>query len=443
MRVKIEKMGINGEGIGYLNKKPIFVDGAIVGEEVDVKITQKFPKYAKAEVIRIIKKSKYRKDKECRFANKCGACSFMHVDYEKQLEYKQEVLNQTLYKYAGIRQEQIDKIVSNDDVFGYRNSFKIPLAMHKGQLVSGFYMPNTNYFVEADKCKIHEEGLENIKKQLLKIFNAYHLTAFDNKTKKGLRTLVVRGFDGQYQCTIVSGKDPLPEKCIEECMNIKGMVSLWQSYHTSKKSVETFGKVMIHLGGTRFLPFTFGGLKLTLSPKSFFQLNTKQAEKLYRIAASMVKDNNEFVVEAYSGIGAISLFVKDKAKEILGIEYISDAVSNANQNAKRNHANHVRFVCGDAAEKLVQCSKKRKINTLIVDPPRSGLDENMLECILRSKIDNIVYISCNPATLGKNLSVLMNKYKVEKIVPVDMFSNTALVETVVMLSHKKAKGISR
>lgn len=256
------------------------------------------------------------------------------------------------------------------------------------------------------------------------------------RQKKGLRTLVVRGFDGNYQCTIVSGNDELPKACVEECMNVDGISSLWQSIHPSKKSVETFGKVMVHLGGTRLLPFTFNNLKLTLSPKSFFQLNTRQADKLYKIAASMVSDNNDFIVEAYSGIGAISLYVKDKAKEIVGIEYISDAVSNANQNAKRNHASNVKFVCGDAAEKLVQYSKKRVINTLIVDPPRSGLDDNMMECIMKSKIKNIVYISCNPATLGKNLALLMKKYNVEKIVPVDMFSNTALVETVVKLTLK-------
>ena len=186
------------------------------------------------------------------------------------------------------------------------------------------------------------------------------------------------------------------------------------------------------------MPLHLDGLDLEISPRSFFQLNTKQAIQLYRTIASMISGNYEFIVEAYSGIGAISLYLKDKAKEIIGIESIKDAVVNANRNAKKNGCAHVSFVCDDAANKLVYLSKKRTIDVLVVDPPRSGLDDAMLECILRSKIKEIVYVSCNAATLGKNLAVLQSCYHVEKVVPIDMFPHTPHVETVVLLSHKKA-----
>ena len=190
---------------------------------------------------------------------------------------------------------------------------------------------------------------------------------------------------------------------------------------------------MIHLGGDRRLELKLDSLRLQLSPRSFFQLNTEQAKQLYRCVASLIPQHNDLIVEAYSGIGAISLYVKDKAKQIIGIESIKDAVVNANENAKRNNAGHVSFLCADAADKCTYLSKKQQIDTLIVDPPRSGLDDAMLECILRSKIKHVIYISCNPATLGKNLACLKERYEIKTILPFDMFPQTPHVESVVLL----------
>ncbi len=233
--------------------------------------------------------------------------------------------------------------------------------------------------------------------------------------------------------TLVTGEDKLPESMIEELMALPGMVSLWQSIHTIKKTPDIFGKKMILLGGESRLPFVFDGLKLQVSPRSFFQLNTEQAKKLYHTIREMVKGPKDLIVEAYSGIGAISLYLKDQAKEIIGIESIKDAVVNATQNAKMNQADNVRFICADAGEKLTYIAKKRKLDMVIVDPPRTGLDDVMLECLIRSKVKEIIYVSCNPATLGKNLDVLCNYYKVERIVPIDMFPNTQHVECIVKL----------
>lgn len=441
MRVKIERMGINGEGIAFVNRQPIFIEGALPQEVVDIEITENNSRYRRGKIINIVQKSKDRVRCSCRYHRQCGACSLMHVTYQKQLQYKNEVLKESLKKYADIDASCVEAMVANDHSIGYRNSFKLPVKMihgKGGKLSTGLYMQKTNYFVPVDHCLIHEEGLENIRKQLLQVLNRYHLNEYDYRKKRGIRTLIVRGFEGKYQCCIVSGEEELPKSCIEECLAIKGVVSLWQNINTVKRTVDLFGKKMIFLGGERQLSFHLNNLTLTLSPKSFFQLNTSQALKLYNIVATMVKDKNDFVVEAYSGIGAISLFIKDKAKEIVGIESVSDAVVNANANAKRNDAKNVSFVCGDAAEKLTKYSKKKTIDTLIVDPPRSGLDDAMIATIIKSKIRNIIYISCNPATLGKNLAVLQNYYQVERIVPVDMFSQTTHVECVVLLTkvHK-------
>ncbi|ANU68767.1 23S rRNA (uracil-5-)-methyltransferase RumA [Erysipelotrichaceae bacterium I46] len=437
MKVTIKKTGINGEGIGYIDRMPVFVPQALIGEEVEIRIVDKQKRYATAELLRVVKSSKNRIRPKCFIQNTCGACPLMIARYPAQLEYKQDLLKQSLIKYAQIDPRKVARVKASEDVFGYRNQFKLPCAMEEGRLVSGLFMPNSNYFIDVKKCSIHEDGLERVRMDIMHVLNTHGCVSYNPHDKKGIRNLVVRGFDNRYQCTIVTGNDELDERLVSDLMRIKGLTSLWQSIHTIKKTPEVFGNKMMHLAGETSLSMELDGLKLRISPRSFFQLNSKQAVQLYRTIASMVKENNELIVEAYSGIGAISLYLKDKAKEIIGIESIKDAVVNANQNAALNGCEHVSFLCDDAANKLTYLSKKRSIDVLVVDPPRSGLDDAMLECILRSKIKNIIYVSCNPATLGKNLAVLSSRYNVDRIQPIDIFPHTPHVETVVLLSQQK------
>lgn len=437
MKVTIKKTGINGEGIGYIDRMPVFVPQALIGEEVEIRIVDKQKRYATAELLRVVKSSKNRIRPKCFIQNTCGACPLMIARYPAQLEYKQDLLKQSLIKYAQIDPRKVARVKASEDVFGYRNQFKLPCAMEEGRLVSGLFMPNSNYFIDVKKCWIHEDGLERVRMDIMHVLNTHDCVSYNPHDKKGIRNLVVRGFDNRYQCTIVTGNEELDERLISDLMRIKGLTSLWQSIHTIKKTPEVFGNKMMHLAGETSLAMELDGLKLRISPRSFFQLNSKQAVQLYRTIASMVKENNELIVEAYSGIGAISLYLKDKAKEIIGIESIKDAVVNANQNAALNGCEHVSFLCDDAANKLTYLSKKRSIDVLVVDPPRSGLDDAMLECILRSKIKNVIYVSCNPATLGKNLAVLCSRYNVDRIQPIDIFPHTPHVETVVLLSQQK------
>lgn len=439
MKVTIKKTGINGEGIGYIDRMPVFVPQALIGEEVEIRIVDKQKRYATAELLRVVKSSKNRIRPKCFIQNTCGACPLMIARYPAQLEYKQDLLKQSLIKYAQIDPRKVARVKASEDVFGYRNQFKLPCAMEEGRLVSGLFMPNSNYFIDVKKCWIHEDGLERVRMDIMHVLNTHGCVSYNPHDKKGIRNLVVRGFDNRYQCTIVTGNDELDERLVSDLMRIKGLTSLWQSIHTIKKTPEVFGNKMMHLAGETSLSMELDDLKLRISPRSFFQLNSKQAVQLYRTIASMVKENNELIVEAYSGIGAISLYLKDKAKEIIGIESIKDAVVNANQNAALNGCEHVSFLCDDAANKLTYLSKKRSIDVLVVDPPRSGLDDAMLECILRSKIKNIIYVSCNPATLGKNLAVLSSRYNVDRIQPIDIFPHTPHVETVVLLSKLKTK----
>lgn len=437
MKVTIKKMGINGEGIGYIDRTPVFVPGALIDEEVDIRVVERQKRYAIGELNRVIHKNANRIQPKCRIQHVCGGCPLMIARYPSQLQYKRDLLKQSLIKYAQIDPRKIAKVLPSEDAFQYRNQCKMPCAENESkELASGLFMPKSNYFIEVKKCWIHEQGLERIRLDIMDVLNNHGMEHYDHHKKEGIRSLIVRGFEGRYQCTIVTGNTVLDETLIRDIMKINGVYSLWQSIHTVKKTAEVFGSKMIFLAGEKLLPLTLDGLQLEISPRSFFQLNSKQAVQLYRTIASLVTGHKKLIVEAYSGIGAISLYLKDKADEIIGIESIKDAVVNANRNAKYNHAENVSFLCDDAANKLTYISKKREIDMLVVDPPRTGLDEAMLTCILRSKIKEIIYVSCNPATLGKDLAVLQSRYRVESIQPLDMFPHTQHVETVVLLSHK-------
>lgn len=436
MKVEIKKVGINGEGIGYIDRLPIFIPNALIGEIVDIKIIEKYPRYAIGKVNYIVKKSSDRIQPKCRIQERCGGCALMHVRYPKQVAYKKEILKQSLLKYAQINPRLIKDVVRSEDIFGYRNQCKMPCASIEHELKNGMYMPGSNIFINVAQCYIHDKALEHMRQNILKVLRKYDIQAYSHKTKKGLRSLVLRGFDGKFQCTLVTGNDKLSDALIQELAQLKGMFSLWQSIHIAKKTPEVFGKEMHFLANERYLPLQLADIHLQISPRSFFQLNTKQAMKLYDAIAQAVGKGNEFIVEAYSGIGGISMYLKDCAKEIIGIESIKDAVVNANQNAQLNGCPHISFICADAADKLVYLSKKRTIDVLVVDPPRTGLDDVMLAYILQSKIKKVVYVSCNPATLGKNLAILQKRYEVKQVQPFDMFPHTPAVESLVVLERK-------
>ncbi len=436
MKTTIVKTGINGEGIGYINHIPVFVPGALMNETVEITIVEKAQRFMRGKLERVLTKSNARVNPACSLQAKCGGCSLMIARYEEQLKAKQALLRQSLIKYAHVNPRLIEKIRSSEDQLGYRNQCKLPCAMVDGRLVTGMYLPNSNYFQAVEHCPVHESGLETMRRKILDVLNQFALSSYDYHQKRGIRSLIIRGFDGAYQACLVTGLDEISGQCIDALMAIDGLESLWQSIHTVKKTADMFGTKMIHLGGNRHLYITLDDLKLQCSPRSFFQLNTKQARELYRTIASLVPTTNRLLVEAYSGIGAISLYVRDRADEIIGIESVKDAVVNANANAKNHHADHVSFLCADAADKLIYISKQRHIDTLIVDPPRSGLDEAMLYAICKSKIKHVIYVSCNPATLGKNLSVLTERYEVKRIIPFDMFPNTQHVESVVLIVRK-------
>ena len=419
-------MGINGEGIGYDHGVPVFIPGALMHETVDVKITQEKEKYKTAKLIRVIRKSKDRVEPECRYCDSCRACTLMHLKYERQLNYKKQTLKQALKKYADI--DMPVSIIKNDNIYHYRNKFKLPFGMEKGKIVTGMYESERGRFVPIEDCIIHEEVLEKVRKQILEIMNKYKLKAYNERTREGYRSLIMRTFNNKIALVFVVGDNTDLEPMLSDLTRIEEVSSIYYSVNTNKKYINALENDLVHVFGKN-------DLKLVFTPKSFFQLNTRQAEVLYDEAVSLIDENDEEVLEAYCGVGVMSLMAARKAKHVTGVEIVPDAIDNAKKNARYNKIDNVDFVVGDSGSVMEEISKEKQLDCLIVDPPRTGLDEKMINSILNSNAKKLIYVSCNPSTLAKNLNVLKEYYNIESIRAIDVFSNTEHVESIVYLAR--------
>ena len=426
-------MGINGEGIGYDHGVPVFIPGALMHETVDVKITQEKEKYKTAKLIRVIRKSKDRVEPECRYCDSCRACTLMHLKYERQLNYKKQTLKQALKKYADI--DMPVSIIKNDTIYHYRNKFKLPFGMEKGKIVTGMYESERGRFVPIEDCIIHEEVLEKVRKQILEIMNKYKLKAYNERTREGYRSLIMRTFNNKIALVFVVGDNTDLEPMLSDLTRIEEVSSIYYSVNTNKKYINALENDLVHVFGKNCLNARINDLKLVFTPKSFFQLNTRQAEVLYDEAVSLIDENDEEVLEAYCGVGVMSLMAARKAKHVTGVEIVPDAIDNAKKNSRYNKIDNVDFVVGDSGSVMEEISKEKQLDCLIVDPPRTGLDEKMINSILNSNAKKLIYVSCNPSTLAKNLNVLKEYYNIESIRAIDVFSNTEHVETIVYLAR--------
>ena len=433
MKIEIVKTGINGEGIGYYRRKPVFVVGALEGETVDLESIKDNGKYYTGKLKKITEKSDRRVRPFCKHQKYCGGCSLMITEYENQLKIKKENLRETLQKYAGYK-GKIEEIIPSEKILNYRNKINLPFSERDGVLFNAMYAPNSNHPVIIERCLIHDEKLEIVRLEVLRILNDNHLKLYDNKEKSGLRQLVIRGFE-KVQIVIVSGNDVFSQKLIDQIMQIEDVVSLYQCINTVRNPVNMMNDDLKLLAGENTISLKLGEYTMDMLPRAFFQLNRYQAEVIYKMVAQLIPEKIATIVEAYSGIGAISMYVHDKADKVYGIELESQAVENAIRNAERNGIGNVFFICGDAGKKMISLSKKQKIDILIVDPPRSGLDFAMIDIIRKSKPEQIIYVSCNPATLAKNIHDLSGSYHIRNVVPVDMFPQTVHVETVVLMSR--------
>lgn len=405
--VTIEKFDHQGRGIAHAFGKTIFVVNAIPEEQVKIKVTKVKNKIAEAYVIEVIQSSPLRVTPPCPYYEKCGGCDLMHVSYEEQLRYKENKVRELMTRYAGLKEDVLKPIMASETPFNYRN--KVTFQVKE---TIGFYQKKSYEIIPIDTCIISDEKIN----QVLSILKHHSLPNIDQiivrSSKYTEESMVVLDTNGPISTSFMSELQNIVTSIVEK----RGF-----QYHT------LYGKDFIHE--------KLGDYYYKISPSSFFQVNTDQALKLYRKVEEYVSlTGNETVLDLYCGTGSIGIFISAKAKEVLGIELNSEAVENANENKERNHVSNISFLAGDVSKLIDQVAIKPDV--VVVDPPRAGLDSHTIDILKKLSPKRMVYVSCDPMTLARDLKLLQEEYEVLEVTPVDMFSETQHVECVCALSKK-------
>ena len=447
--MEIEDMGADGQGIGKPDGFLMFVKDAVIGDRIEARITKLKKTYGYARLEKVLAPSSFRVEPVCRFHRQCGGCQLQALSYEKQLEFKERKIRNNLIRIGGFSEELMERImepiVGMEDALHYRNKAQVPIAMDKeGNPVAGFYAGRTHNIIANTDCALGPEENQVILETVLSYMRANKVSAYDEKTGKGLvrHVLIRKGFaSGEWMvCLVINGKRlPAKEKLTGALARIPGMTSV--SYCVNVKNTNVImGDEVRLLWGSRTICDSIGELTFSISPLSFYQVNPVQTQKLCELAVEYAGlRGSETVWDLYCGIGTISLFMAKKAGFVCGVEVVPQAIEDAKENARRNHIENVAFFAGKAEEVLPQKYEQEGIraDVIVVDPPRKGCDEKCLDTILKMQPEKIVYISCDSATLARDLKVLCGGgYELVRGRGVDMFGMTVHVETVCLLSRK-------
>lgn len=441
----VKRIGINGEGIAYYKRLAVFIPNAIVGEVVEVKITKVFEKYAYGEIVKFKKISENRVKPRCDYYEKCGGCSLQHMDYNEQLVQKRNMVIEAFEKYydGSIDGIPVYNTIGMKNPWNYRNKTQLP-ARHDGEkVVVGIYAQDTNKLVYIDKCLIESKLISDTMSKVLDYLTKAEIDVYNPRFRQGnLRYIIIRGFEktNEVQVTFVLMKEePRILKIFKDVLKIENVKSVNYTINNDPKSVEIISNKVINICGSEKINGTLGDLKFNISPDSFFQLNEEQTIKLYdEVKKAIDPKGDEKILDLFCGIGSIGLYLAKDVKEVRGIDNNRANIVNAREFATMNGLDNVKFYCSNILPNLDEFDKEKYVpDYLIIDPPRKGMELKLINYIKKSKIKKIVYVSCNPSTLAKNINHLQNDYKVAYIQPLDMFPHTANVETVVLLVRKK------
>ena len=449
LTVTIEDMGHDGEGIGKADGYTLFVKDAVIGDVIEAKIMKAKKNYAYARLMRILEPSPHRVEPVCPMARPCGGCQLQMMDYQEQLRFKQKKIEDNLRRIGGFEQIPMEPILGMEQPFRYRNKAQFPVGTDKeGNLVTGFYAGRTHDIINNRNCYLGVEENRQVLDVVLGWMEEYGVPAYDEKTGTGLvRHILIRyGFKtGEMMvCLVINGERvPKQEALVERLREISGMTSITTSTNQERTNVIMGSKIRT-LWGTPYISDYIGEVKYQISPLSFYQVNPVQTEKLYGTALEYAGlDGNETVWDLYCGIGTISLFLAQKAKKVYGVEIVPAAIEDARRNAELNGITNAEFFVGKAEEVLPEMYAKgeARADVIVVDPPRKGCDAALLETVVKMQPERIVYVSCDSATLARDLKWLCAEgYELKRVRGVDMFPMTGHVETVVLLSHKKPDG---
>lgn len=444
--LEISDIGVDGEGIGKADGFTVFVKDAVIGDTVVAKIMKAKKNFGYGRLMEIVKPSPYRVEPECALARQCGGCQLQALSYEKQLEFKEKKVRGHLERIAGFTDVPMEPIIGMEYPYHYRNKAQFPVGRNKdGKIVTGFYAGRTHSIIENRDCALGVSVNKEVLDRVIAYMEKYDVEPYDEVSGTGLvRHILVRYgfFTGEVMvCLIINGvKLPAEDKLIESLCEIKGMTSITLNVNREKSNV-ILGKRLIRLWGQTYITDKIGDVSYQISPLSFYQVNPYQTQKLYAKALEYAGlTGEETVWDLYCGIGTISLFLAQQAKFVRGVEIVPQAIEDARRNAELNGIENVEFFVGKAEEVLPEEYEKHGVyaDVIVVDPPRKGCDEVLLRTIVVMKPKRVVYVSCDSATLARDLKYLCEEgYKVEKVCPVDQFGNTVHVETVALLQRVK------
>lgn len=449
-QVTIEDMGSDGEGIGKINGYTLFVKDAVIGDHIEAKIMKAKKNYAYAKLEKVLIPSSFRVQPRCAFYKQCGGCQIQALSYEKQLEFKQNKVKNNLIRIGSIDPNYLDLImeepVGMEEPFFYRNKAQFPLGKNKeGKTITGFYAGRTHTIIENTECALGVKENQKILEIVLNYMKDYQVEPYEEAEHKGLirHVLIRKGFStGQLMVCLVINENQLPkeEKLVQELCTVENMTSISLSVNKEKTNV-IMGKKIRLLYGRSQIEDQIGEITFKISPLSFYQVNPVQTERIYsRALEYAMLTGEETVWDLYCGIGTISLFLAKKAKQVYGVEIIPQAIEDAKENAARNRITNVSFYVGKAEEVLPEKYEKKGIyaDVIVVDPPRKGCEEACLSTIVQMQPKRIVYVSCDSATLARDIKYLSERgYELKKAGIFDNFPQTTHVETVCLLSNRK------
>ena len=445
IEVKIEDMGVDGEGIGKADGITLFIKDAVIGDVVQAKIMKMKKSYGYARLLEVLTPSPYRVEPKCPVSRPCGGCQLQALSYDKQLEFKENKVRNNLKRIGGFTDIPMEPIAGMKEPYHYRNKAQFPIGRDKdGKLTAGFYAARTHSLIPVDECYLGAKINEPILGKILQIMEQEHIEPYDEKTHTGLvRHILIRfGFTTKeiMVCFILNGKKlPKQEKFIAALTEIPGMTSI--SVNRNEKDTNVImGEKTITIWGSDYITDYIGDIKYQISPQSFYQVNPAQTKVLYEKALEYAGlTGTETVWDLYCGIGTISLFLAQKAKKVFGVEIVPQAIADAKKNAALNDITNVDFFVGKAEEVypsyVSEHKEEAKAEVIVVDPPRKGCEESLLSTIVSMAPERIVYVSCDSATLARDLKYLCGHgYELKRVQAVDQFCQTGHCETVVLLS---------
>jgi len=433
----------DGQGIARCDGCAVFIPNAIAGERIRVRIEKAAKTWAAGKIVEILEKSPHRVQRECPISASCGGCDFHHMDYEEETRLKAERVRQCLNRIGGENLDDLP-ILSAPTCQGYRNKAQYPVSVDKkGRAYAGFFKAGTHDVVDNDRCAILPPEMDAVKGAVIDYVNQFRVSVYEEKLHKGLlRHIYVRrgAVSGQILvCLAVNGRAlPKPEALIAKLQNIPGFATLVLSVNT-KKGNTVLGDEEIVLYGPGYIEDTLCGLTFRLSPRSFYQINHHQAQRLYEAAIGQAGiTKNDTVLDLYCGVGTITLCMAKAAGRVIGVEVVPQAVEDAKENAKRNGIENAEFFCGDAGQAALELEKQGvKADVVVVDPPRKGLNADTIEALSRFAPRCIVYVSCDPATLSRDVALLKEQgYVLQNAMAADLFPKCAHVESIVCLTQK-------